>query len=249
MKIGFTSTSLRNYNIGEVVGFAVKCKADVIEWGTDFHIKTVDDALKAKMLCDENGITIRSLGTYYKIGSNNIDEFKNICELGKICSAKYLRTWLGEKGSADTTQSEYKLLINEALELSDIAASYDLIISNECHHHTFNDTTASSLKFIEDSHNFIKTYYQSWYVDRKGDFEKLEELFPFVSDVHISFSELKKFQNGFIKDEAFITDILRRFYDKNFDGCILIEFTEDNKGENLIEDINRIRRILTGFNA
>ncbi len=247
MKIGFTSTSLRKYSIEEVVGFAVKCKADVIEWGTDYHIKSVDDALKVKKLCDENGIKIRSLGTYYKIGSGDFAGFNRICELGKICSAEYLRTWLGEKGSVDTSDYEYMLLVDEADKLSDIANSFNLTISNECHHHTFNDTAESSLKFIKDTDNKLKTYYQSWYVERKGDFDKLNSLFPFVSDVHISFSELKKFQKNSVKDEKFIYDILKMLYDKKFDGCIFIEFTENDNGENLVEDVIKVRNIINGF--
>ena len=241
MKVGFTSTSLRKYSINLVVDAAAKCGAKAIEWGTDYHIKSDKDALLAKELCDEKGIEIRSLGSYYRIGSGKFEEFEKICSLAKTMGAAYIRTWLGTKGSEKTDDKEYSALIDESLKLSEIAAKYGVIISNECHPNTFNDTLTSSLKYLDDTDGKIKTYYQSWYKDRAGDFEKLNALLPFVSDVHISFSELKKFQKFHKKDESFIPDIISELKKSDFNGCIFIEFTSGDKAENLISDIKKIQ--------
>lgn len=242
--IGFTSVSLRKYSIEEVVKAAVGAKADFIEWGSDVHIKTPEDARLAKKLCDENGIAINSYGSYYRIGSFNHIEWSNICECASIMGAKYIRTWLGTKGSAATTRKEYEKLLADARICCGAAAEKGLIVSNECHPNTYNDTTASALEFLSDiGRDNMKTYYQSWYRDENGDMEKLCSLFPFVTDVHVSFSELVKFQRFHKKDPDFIKKILCRLKALGFNGGIIIEFTENNNVADLINDMERLREL------
>jgi len=240
--IGFTSVSLRKYSIEDVVKAAVDSGAEIIEWGSDVHVKTTDDAKKAKKLCDENGIIINSYGTYYRTGCNNKTEWMNICEIAHIMGAKYIRPWLGTKGSADTSDTEYNALLEDARNMADIANEYGLIISHECHHHTYNDTTESTLKFLKDvDRENVRTYYQSWYCDETGDKEKLFRIFSYVTDVHLSFSELIKFQENHIKDELFIDKILSWLKELNFTGGLIIEFTENDCVENLISDVKKLK--------
>ncbi|MBP9988801.1 MAG: sugar phosphate isomerase/epimerase [Ruminococcus sp.] len=240
--IGFTSVTLRKYTIDEVVEAAVKAEADFIEWGSDVHIKSQEDAHKAKRLCDENGIKITAYATYYKIGCNDLSEWKKLCEIGEILGAEYIRTWLGQKGSEETDEKEYLALIEETKKMSDIAKQFGLIICNECHPHTYNDTTASSVKYLKDvSRDNVRTYYQSWYRDEAGDREKLFELISYVQNVHLSFSELIKFQRFHKKDRAFIDKILSWLKELDFSGNLIIEFTKDDSVENLVKDLKKLK--------
>lgn len=242
--IGFTSVSLRSCSIEEVVKTAAKAGVEIIEWGSDAHIKTVEDAKKARELCDENGIKINSYGTYYRTGCKDEAEWKKICEIADIMGAKYIRTWLGTKGSEHTDEKEYNNLLKDARHMADVAAEYGLIISHECHHHTYNDTTESTLRFLKDvGRENIKTYYQSWYRDETGDKDKLFRIYPYVQDVHLSFSELTKFQMFHKKDKEFINKILSWLKELDFSGGLIIEFTKNNSAENLIKDINRLKEL------
>ena len=245
MKTGFTSTSLRKYSIEQVVLAAKESGASAIEWGTDYHIRNEEDALLAKRLCDENGVEIRSLGTYYRIGSGDFREWERLCRLAGITEAEYMRTWLGTKGSSWVGEEEYAKLVSESLKLAETAARYGAVISNECHHGTYNDTADSALRYIGDTDGKIKTYYQSWYRDRTGDFDKLEKLLPHVSDVHVSFSELKKFQMFHKKDPAFIPDIISELKRRSFGGYVFIEFTADDRYENLVEDVKKLAALVS----
>lgn len=248
MNSGFTSTSLRKYSIEEVVKAAVKSGASVIEWGSDYHIKNPNDAKKARALCDEFGIKTSAYGSYYRIGSDNFDEWERLCENATILDAKCIRTWLGKKGSKMTSEKEYSELINQTMRLSDKANEYGLIIANECHPNTYNDTTESSIKYLEDvGRENVRTYYQSWYRNKKSDLEKLDRLFNYITDVHISFSELKKFQMFHKKDPEFIKDILQQLAVRNFNGNILIEFTKGGKLDSLINDVYMLRSIIEKF--
>lgn len=240
--IGFTSVSLRKYGIEDVVKAAAEAKADYIEWGSDVHVKTPEDAYLAKKLCDENGIAIRSYGTYYRIGSFDHAAWANICECADVMGAKIIRTWLGTRGSAVTSRKEYEKLLADARIRCGEAAEKGLAVSNECHPNTYNDTTASSLTFLEDiGRENMKTYYQSWYREEEKDREKLNKLFPYVTDVHLSFSELEKFQRFHKKDPAYIAKILAWLKDLGYQGGLTIEFTKGNNKEDLIKDTERLR--------
>ena len=242
--IGFTSVSLRSCSIEEVVSTAKKAGAEIIEWGSDVHVKTLEDAQKARKLCDENGIKINSYGTYYRTGCGDRAEWEKICKAADIMGAKYIRTWLGTKGSRQTKEKDYAALLDDARNMADTAAQYGLVICHECHPNTYNDTTESSLRFLGDvQRGNVKTYYQSWYRDEKGDKDKLYRLFPYVQDVHLSFSELAKFQLLHKKDREYISKILSWLKDLNFDGGLIIEFTKGSSAENLIEDIDKLKKL------
>ncbi len=242
--IGFTSVSLRSYSIEEVVETAKKAGAEIIEWGSDVHVKTSEDAQKAKKLCDENGIKINSYGSYYRTGCGDKAEWRKICEIASAMDAKYIRAWLGTKGSAKTGESEYRKLLDDARSMADTAAEYGLVICHECHPNTYNDTTESSLRFLKDvDRENVKTYYQSWYRDEAGDRDKLFRLFPYVQDVHISFSELIKFQLFHKKDREFISKILSWLKELDFKGSLIIEFTKSGSAENLIKDTERLKEL------
>lgn len=235
---------MRAYSIEEVVKAAAECGAQGIEWGTDFHIKTEEDARLAKKLCDGNGIGIRSLGTYYRVGSRDYAEWERLCRLAGITGAEYMRTWLGTKGSAETSEEEYAALVEESLRLAEIAEKYGAVIANECHHDTYNDTTESSLRYLRDTKGKIFTYYQSWYRDREGDFDKLERLYPYVRNVHVSFSELEGFQKSFTEDRSFIDDIVSALAAKDFGGYVFIEFASENSYDSLVADVIRLAGII-----
>ena len=66
LKIGVASVTFRNKTISQVVEIAKNAGVEFIEWGGDVHIKTLDDAILAKKLCDKNNIKISSYGSYYR---------------------------------------------------------------------------------------------------------------------------------------------------------------------------------------
>lgn len=242
--IGFTSTSLRPLSVEEVVNTASKAGAEIIEWGSDCHVKTAEDAKTAKKLCDESGIICNSYGTYYRIGSKNTDEWKKICEAAAIMGSPFIRTWLGTQGSKTTSDKTYDNILDDSRIMSEEAKKYALIICNECHPNTFNDTTESSLKYLKDvGCDNIKTYYQSWYRNEPEDKEKLFALYPYVQDVHLSFSELTKFQRFHKKDEKFIEKILSWLKELKFDNGLMIEFVKNSSAENLIKDTERLKNL------
>jgi L-ribulose-5-phosphate 3-epimerase UlaE len=243
--LGFTSTTFRQLNVDQVIDLALKSKSECIEWGGDIHIKTLDQAIEVKSKCNNAGIVISSYGSYYRVGSGNAEEWKRICEIAAAMGARTIRVWLGTVGSRLTGNKRYKKMLKDGKHMSEIASEYGLIIASECHANTYNDSLASSLKFLQDIKvdNF-KTYYQSRYQHKAEDLQRLVKTISFVENVHLSFSELERMQLLRKKDNSFIPEIIKILKESCFKGNILLEYVRGAERDNFIQDIARLRELL-----
>ena len=226
MKIGFTSTSFRQIkSIGKIVEIATLSGAECIEWGGDVHIRDTESARLAKKLCDKAGIIITSYGSYYRIGSKNADEWKNICEIAAELGAKSIRVWLGTKDSEVTDEPTYKTLVEDTKAICSVAKEYNLTVCPECHDKTFNNNTDAFLKISRDADcdNF-RTYFQSRYKKLEYDLDRIERTLPFIESVHISYSEQSREQFPIFKPR-YINTLLDKIISSGFDGNILVEYT------------------------
>ena len=226
MKIGFTSTSFRQIkSIEKIVEIASDSGADCIEWGADVHIKNVQTAIRAKNLCDDAGITISSYGSYYRVGSKNINEWKNICEIASAMGAKSIRVWLGSYDSEVTDEKTYNLLVEDGKSICSVAKEYNLTVCPECHDNTYNNNTDSFLRIQRDigCDNF-RTYFQSRYKRLEYDLDRIERTLPFIESVHISYSEQSREQFPIFKPD-YINKLLDKINSSGFDGILLVEYT------------------------
>ena len=245
IKTGLASVTFRNKSIEEIVSLCKNAGVGYIEWGADIHVKTADDAKKAKKLCDEAGIIIPSYGSYYRVGSGNEAEWLTLCENARLMGARSIRVWLGEKNSEDTSEKEYTNLLADLRKICEKAAEYGLLVCPECHDYTFNNETSAFLKISRELNmaNF-KTYFQSRYFRMAYDLDRIERTFSFIENIHISYSDLKKEQADKEKNEDYIDILLNRFKEKNFNGIVFIEFTENAEEKSFLQDVENLRKIL-----
>ena len=249
MKIGFTSNSFRQIkSVEKIVEIAVDTGADCIEWGADVHVKDVAVAKKAKELCDKSGIAVSSYGSYYRVGSKNADEWKNICEIASALGAKSVRVWLGNADSEKTDSETYKALVEDAKSMCAAAEEFGLIICPECHDNTFNNNTDAFLKIQKDigCDNF-RTYFQSRYRRREYDLDRIERTLPHTESVHVSFFDLTREQ--FPKfNPKYMNTLLEKLIEVGFDGNILVEFTfvgfRYGLPSAMKKDIKKLRKII-----
>ena len=241
-KIGMTSVTFRNKTIEEIVEICKKEQVEYIEWGSDVHVKTKDDAHKAKTLCDAAGIKISSYGSYYSVGSNNRDEWKMLCENASIMGAESVRVWLGKKDSEKTSDEEYENILNDCGCLCDVAKEYGITVSPECHDDTFNNNTDAILKFIKDlERDNFRTYFQSRYFRMEYDLDRIDRTFDFILNMHVSYSDLKREQMFRKKDKNYLDKLLKKMISKNFNGIIILEFTENSDEKAFGEDIRKLK--------
>lgn len=226
MRIGFTTTTVRQLkSVEAVVELAKRVGAECLEWGGDIHVRDAATARKARKLCDESGISIASYGSYYRVGSNDADEWKKICEIASALGARCIRVWLGRADSEVTDETSYEMLVSDAKSMCAVAAEHMLTVCCECHPNTYNNNTDAFLKIREDigCDNF-RTYFQSLYRRKEYDLDRIERTAPFTECVHISYSEQRREQ--FPKySPGYIDSLLDKISGVGFDGDMLIEFT------------------------
>ncbi len=242
IKTGLASVTFRNKSVHEVVEIAQKAGVEYIEWGADVHVKTLEDAQFAKKLCDENNIKIRSYGSYYTVGSGDVEHWNRICENANALGASSVRVWLGNKNSEETDKEEYSHILDDLKSICAVAKKYNLIVSSECHDNTYNNNTDAFLKMRNDldADNF-KTYFQSRYLKFDYDIDRIERTFDFIENVHVSYRDLIKEQRFRKKDKKYLDKLVRKFSEMNFDGVILVEFTKGSKERNFIKDIRKLK--------
>ena len=101
--IGLTSVTFRKLTCEEIIRLAQESGAECIEWGGDVHVTDEKTAQEARRGCEQAGIQTRSYGSYYKIGSGQLDAFQKLCEITLALGAQIIRVWLGEQGSGETS--------------------------------------------------------------------------------------------------------------------------------------------------
>lgn len=244
-KIGFTSTTFRHSekDISKIVDVAVQAGAQYIEWGGDVHVKTIEEAMKAKKLSDEKGLEICSYASYYIIGSGDMELWERICKICQVLGAKSVRVWLGKLGTGSDKFSEemYTKMVEDGKVICDIAKQYDLIVSPECHRNTYNDTTDTFLKAAKDidKENF-KTYFQSTYKELAYDLDRIEKTLPYIENVHISYSEQMREQAFAKKDSKYIDKLMKKLDEVEYSGIVLLEYTYFEAKKFMIKDIARL---------
>ncbi|MBQ8575015.1 MAG: sugar phosphate isomerase/epimerase [Clostridia bacterium] len=239
-KIGLASVTFRQKTIEEIVALCEKAGVDCIEWGSDVHVKTAEDAKKAKTLCDKAGIEISSYGSYYRVGAKKNEEWLTLCENAKIMGAKSIRVWLGEKDSEKTSDRTYRKLLEGTEKICTVAENYGLLVCPECHDHTFNNNTQAFLKLKNDLNkpNF-KTYFQSRYFRMEYDLDRIEKTYEFIENVHVSYFDQMREQLTKEKNENYLDTLLNKFKERNFSGAVILEFCESD--ESFFEDILKLK--------
>ncbi len=241
-KLGLCSVTFRKKNIEEVVRIARNAGVGYIEWGGDVHVKTLEDAGKAKALCDKAGMKISSYGSY--INSADFDESKwdEACKIAKELGAQSVRIWLGRKNSEETSEQEYNLLMKNTKRMCEIADRYSLFVCPECHDHTFNNNTDAFLKIRKDiNRDNFKTYFQSRYFRMEYDLDRIDRTYPYIKDVHISYRDLKREQYFRKKNPDYLDTLLQKLKGKNFEGVVMIEFVRYNSENQLLKDVENLR--------
>ena len=251
MKIGFTSTSFRQIkDIEKIVRIASACGAEIIEWGGDIHVKNMDDALNAKVLCDSAEIKISSYGSYYRVGSGDVQAWENICMTVCGLSCGSVRVWLGDKNSEKTSEAEYRKIVEDAQRICDRAKDFGFIVCPECHNNTYNNNTDAFLKIARDiDRDNFKTYFQSKYKNLDYDLDRIERTLPYIESVHISWSEQMREQLPKY-NPSYIDKLLDKLLKSGFDGNLLVEYTYlfsyAGIPKHMINDVNKLRKKIGG---
>ena len=241
-KLGLCSVTFRKKSMEEIVKIAAEAGVGYIEWGGDVHVRTLDDAKKAKAICDENYIKISSYGSYFNASDYDENEWEKMCKITKEMAGESIRIWLGKKDSEKTSDEEYGILLSNMKKMCDKAREYGILVCPECHDDTYNNNTDAFLRFSKnlDKNNF-KTYFQSRYFRMEYDLDRIDRTYPYIENVHVSYRDLIREQKFREKDKNYLDKLLKTFLKKDFGGIIMVEFVSRDSRSQFMKDIEKLK--------
>ena len=184
IRLGLTSVTFRNKTAEEILDIMERSGLRCVEWGTDVHARSEDDARAIRALCDGRGIETISLGSYYRVGDGDLPAFEADCRIADILGAKRIRVWLGRKSSCLFTDEEKRAMLGEVSALADIAGRYGITLAFEFHRKTLNDCGDSCVEFLNAlGDERVKTYWQPFF--EGNDTANLDTCLGFVDAVHV----------------------------------------------------------------
>lgn len=248
LKLGLTSVTFRSLGADKIIEYCKKCGLSAIEWGSDVHVPSGDAANAAEIAekCKEAGIAIPSYGSYYTVGSG--DDFSEYIACAKALGASVIRVWGGHKSSADLTQAERRVLIDDTKRICKAAQSENIDIAFEYHNNSLTDNAESVLSVINDvGESNLGTYFQyAPWVSPEENCKALTALLPYLKTVHIfnidqSSERFSIGEHGGAELWKSFSEILKS---NNSDIYMLFEFLKNESLEGLRRETEIMKSIL-----
>ncbi|WP_420179190.1 sugar phosphate isomerase/epimerase family protein [Paenarthrobacter sp. TA1.8] len=243
---GICSVTLRSQGIDDVVRISSDAGLAGIEWGTDVHVSDSESAAHAKEATVAAGLSVLSLGSYYRCGA--FEDFGRALDLATGLGAPRIRVWAGELGSAGANEDHWDAVVQDTRRIADLAAARGIAIAFEYHGNTLTDSPATTLDLLNRvNHPNVGTYWQPAVgLSDKQALESLHEVLPHLAGVHC-FSwgpEAERFplRNRKLLWQT-VTDVLRG---NGKDMDIMLEFVEDDLPENVLNDAAFLHTITLG---
>lgn len=243
---GICSVTLRSHGIDEVVRISSNAGLAGIEWGTDVHVSDAESAAHAKGATEAAGLTVLSLGSYYRCGA--FGDFDRVLDLATALGAPRIRVWAGEQGSAGAGQEHWDAVVKDTQRIADLAAARGVAIAFEYHGNTLTDSPATTLELLNRvNHANVGTYWQPAVgLSDQQALESLHEVLPHVVGVHCfswgPVAERFPLRNRKLLWQT-VTDVLRG---NGKDLDIMLEFVEDDLPDNVINDASFLHTITLG---
>jgi len=241
IQTGLVSVTFRNKTIDEIIALAAKCGLESIEVGSDVHAPrdNIAECRRIAALAKENGISIASYGSYYKLG--NGEDFSEYIEAAKVLKAKNIRIWAGTSGSGAVDEKTRKALTEEAYRCADATKAAGLTMSFEYHGGTLTDTSESALRLMAElSHPNAYLYWQpNQNKDTDFNVEALKAVLPYVLNVHVfawTVKDGKTIRNPLFEHEDAWKKYINILRGDGRAHNLLLEFVKDDADEAFIVD-------------
>ncbi|MEV7663241.1 sugar phosphate isomerase/epimerase [Paenarthrobacter sp. NPDC089316] len=243
---GICSVTLRSSGIDEVVRISAEAGLAGIEWGTDVHIADAGSATHAKDATEAAGMTVLSLGSYYRCGA--FGDFGAVLDLASTVGAPRIRVWAGGLGSAEAGPDHWDSLAEDTRRIADLAAGRGMAIAFEYHGSTLTDSPATTLELLERVNRpNVGTYWQPAVgLSDEQALHSLHEVLHHLVGVHC-FSWGAEAERFPLRKRSSlwrsVADVLRG-NGKELD--IMLEFVEDDLPDNVLSDAAFLHTITLG---
>ena len=241
---GLVSVSFRKLTCEQIIEITKKAGLKYIEWGSDVHVPETDikNAEKIAKLTKENGLSVSSYGSYYRLGEGQ--NFMDYINTAKILNAPIIRIWAGSKGSREVDDTLFRKWAEEAKKVSKLAAEHNITVCFEYHPNTLTDTKESALKLLETVNEpNCRIYWQpNFKLSQKENIEALKTVLSYVEIIHVFYwdadYEKLRLNDGIEIWKDFLKTV------KNKDIKYLLEFVRNDDVTVLSEEADALKEIL-----
>ena len=242
---GLVSVTFRDRSPEDIIGLAIQAGLHGIEWSSRDHIGP-DDAELARFvrrIMDEQGLAAPSYGTYYRAGSAENQDFEALTEIAQILGAPVLRVWAGSDRTADMTEEQRSVVMDDLRRICAIAAKKGLTVSTEYHPWTLTDTFESACRLFRELPE-LRTH---WQADEGRAAENhpavLQALMPKLTVVHAAWWSGGE-QRPFAEGAEIWKTYIQMLKNAGQDRYVLLEFVRNGEIAQLLDDAAALNAIL-----
>lgn len=151
----------------------------------------------------EQGLSVSMVSDYLPLDGdkdNSLESAKSLCKITHSWGAKKLRTFSGNKPSAEVSVEERAACIQRLREYCKVAADHGIYLVVETHPNTLADTFESTLKLIEEvNHPALRLNFDVIHVWEMGSdpIFALNQLAPLIEHMHFKNITQRKLLNVF----------------------------------------------------
>ena len=159
ISLGLCSVTLRALSIDDVVRTAAVAGVAGIEWGSDVHVHDAASAAYARTATEAAGLSVLSLGSYYRAGS--FGDFGGVLSLAAEIGESMIRIWAGDVGSAEATGAQWDAVVEDTQRIAGLATARGSGLAFEYHGGTLTDSSATTLELLRRvDRRAVGTYWQ-----------------------------------------------------------------------------------------
>lgn len=241
---GLCSVSFRSLSPQEIILAAKNANLSCIEWGSDIHAKCdiTENLGYIVSLQEKYGIFCSSYGTYFRLGTDNVNELSQYISAAKVLGTDVLRIWCGDRQREMLTDSESSALIDIAKKAAEIACKNGVTLCMECHNNSYTQTLCGALELMEKvgSENFRMYWQPNQLVSTDENIRYAKGISKYVRNIHV-FNWLGN-EKYHLCDGV---DVWKKYLDCFEDNkTLLLEFMPDGRIESLSREADALDRIL-----
>lgn len=242
-QLGLVSVSFRKHTPEQILQAMQQAGLGFIEWGSDVHAPCQDGQRLQELVALQNryGIRCCSYGTYFRLGTDSVEELPQYIQAAAVLGTKILRLWCGSKNSQDYTPQERDALFAQCVAAARIAEAHDVVFCMECHNNTYTNCKEGALELMQavDSPHFRMYWQPNQYRSVEENMTSARLLAPYTVNLHVFNWEADK---QFPLAEAVP---VWRAYVENFPGthALLLEFMPDGRIESLQTEAASLKQL------
>jgi 3-dehydroshikimate dehydratase len=244
-KTGLVSISFRECTPEKIIEQVAECGLDSIEWGGDVHVPVGDlnQANKVKEMMEQSGLITSAYGSYYRVGLSH--DFEQVLETALALNTKLIRVWAGKKPSSAFSEEDWIKIVDESIQIADLADKKGMNIGFEYHANTLTDSHATALELIKRINR--KNVFLYWQppvgMEKEACLTGLLNIMDVLCNVHVfqwNIRDRRPLEEGRDLWETYISHVK----DTGVDRYFSLEFIKDNDLEQLKKDSKLLKELI-----